>query len=1198
MDDCDDSDAGDYRGATEIVGNADDEDCDGRETCFLDADNDGYLDNFGITTTSQDLDCNDINEGTNTDPTTDCNDSNANIHPNTTELVGDSVDQNCDGVETCYTDNDNDGYRPDSTSTVSSNDTDCADAQEALATDPTTDCDDADAGDYPGASEIIGNDDDEDCDTTELCYLDSDDDGYRPNATSSIASADADCLDPQEARATDPASDCDDTDAGDHPGAVEITGNSDDEDCDLTEICYDDDDNDGYLDSTGDTTISSNNTVCTDIGEGTDVTPTTDCDDNDSSIHPGATETSGDNIDKDCDGSEICFIDADDDGARIVTAFSSSDSDCTDPYEGELADQLDCDDADALVYPGIATNELIDTLCMRDHDLDGWGDDEASGSITPGTDCDDNDTFTLPRSNDSNFEALTFGRYTLDPTRFSIELQNDLSDGVLDGCYTDADSDNYGDSNPTDPDALGGTDCDDDLGNGGAHVSPGEDEACETSGEQIDNDCDGSFNTDWDIVGDASGLLELYPDTDGDGYGRDDVSPTIGCASGSGWSTLPIDCDDGLADVNPGADEICNEIDDDCNRKIDDNTNGDPGGCSLLYLDYDHDGYGDAAIPTCLCDGTDQGIGVEEYDSQFYVDTNNDCDDYDNEIHPEITDCGDGRDNDGDGGFDAGHDVPADPECAPALCVDGLDNDSDGLIDAEDIDCDGACGNNGCFEDGIHRSGFSDCDDGADNDGDGGLDLGLVFDADCSPALCLDGQDNDADGETDRDDTDCDGACGRNGCFEDGQRHDEEKIDGSDNDCDGYILALELDCDDDGAMPAIKALNEDGSKADWSITNVVHDFSDAWVSSCGVADSTTSISCWDNTEIQLLCKPNGLWAFRYTTSEDGWTGRFVGGRREYPNGKGNCDIAFDCDDQCASRCGGEVESCDSIDNDCQDFSPSDADSDGLPNALDPEGDAPRTGYTSSTELDIDRDGFLSCGNFDPDADQHWATDFSCSDAISDPTLLDDCNDRCSLVYPGVEASCDGFIDTCDAAPLGDDGDRDGHQSCGAWSGTDTTEGIYVLAAFFESEDSGGTDTASATTYNYLPLLLPRRRVSTDDGSKPLWYNSTVDDIGDIGEDDVELCDIGLYQALKDAFPAPSGSDARAPVDEALATNDPGVLAALCSTVDGLQCGILRLSLSETIDEVLWDSSSDAHYSTAWAAAEGFWKIAVWTTQNC
>ncbi len=49
---------------------------------------------------------------------------------------------------------------------------------------------------------------------------------------------------------------------------------------------------------------------------------------------------------------------------------------------------IDCDDNDADTYPGAAWAESS-TACMRDQDGDGYGDQTASGGITPGSDCDD-----------------------------------------------------------------------------------------------------------------------------------------------------------------------------------------------------------------------------------------------------------------------------------------------------------------------------------------------------------------------------------------------------------------------------------------------------------------------------------------------------------------------------------------------------------------------------------------------------------------------------------------------------------------------------------------------------------------------------------------------------------------------------------------------------------------------------------------
>jgi hypothetical protein len=64
-----------------------------------------------------------------------------------------------------------------------------------------------------------------------------------------------------------------------------------------------------------------------------------DCDDDSADVHPGAVEAPGDEVDQDCDGSELCYDDDDGDGLGDPAALIvSSDADCDDRGESATPD--------------------------------------------------------------------------------------------------------------------------------------------------------------------------------------------------------------------------------------------------------------------------------------------------------------------------------------------------------------------------------------------------------------------------------------------------------------------------------------------------------------------------------------------------------------------------------------------------------------------------------------------------------------------------------------------------------------------------------------------------------------------------------------------------------------------------------------------------------------------------------------------
>ncbi len=96
-DDCDDTNPDTYTGATEIVADGIDQDCDGTELCYVDADDDGALPDDPQTAPIMGLRCNIVGHGGADTPRGDCDDNNPLVSPTVLENC-DGIDQDCNGL--------------------------------------------------------------------------------------------------------------------------------------------------------------------------------------------------------------------------------------------------------------------------------------------------------------------------------------------------------------------------------------------------------------------------------------------------------------------------------------------------------------------------------------------------------------------------------------------------------------------------------------------------------------------------------------------------------------------------------------------------------------------------------------------------------------------------------------------------------------------------------------------------------------------------------------------------------------------------------------------------------------------------------------------------------------------------------------------------------------------------------------------
>jgi hypothetical protein len=141
----------------------------------------------------------------------------------------------------------------------------------------------------------------------------------------------------------------------------------------------------------------------------------------------------------------------------------------------------------------------------------------------------------------------------------------------------------------------------------------------------IDDNCNVSIDED-------AFFATWYLDGDADGYGNI-LFDSISCFELMGYVFDSTDCNDENIAINPGKDELCNTIDDNCNELIDEDLVFE-----LYFIDEDGDNFGNSAIDSLWCVSV---VG-------FVLDST-DCNDTNPDIYPSAIEILNGLDDDCDG---------------------------------------------------------------------------------------------------------------------------------------------------------------------------------------------------------------------------------------------------------------------------------------------------------------------------------------------------------------------------------------------------------------------------------------------------------------------------------------------------------------------------------------------------------------------
>ena len=444
-------------------------------------------------------------------------------------------------------------------------------------------------------------------------------------------------------------------------------------------------------------------------------------------------------------------------------------------------------------------------------------------------------------------------------------------------------------------------------------------------------------------------------------------------ADGDGF-TSDIDCDDNDLNVFPGATEVCDNIDNNCNNLIDE------GLAQTFFLDVDNDGFGDASAPIMSCL---QPSGA--------VANSDDCNDGDASINP----------------------------AAIEISNNGVDENCDGVSLIIDIDMDGINSSEDCDDNNasVYPGATEVCDD-LDNDCDG------IVDEDVAMFSYFIDQDRDGYGVDDSVILSCmqpSGTVTIGGDCDDSDATihpsaTEIPNNSIDEDCDG--VAFMIDSDLDGFNSS-----EDCNDADATIYPNAAELCDGFDNDCdGIIDEDVTLIPYfidfdsdgygmDASMVMACAPPSGFVILGGDCNDN--DPAINPSALEIPNNNidENCDGIIevidvdgdsynsdeDCDDNNTAVNPGAPEECDNLDNNC--------------NGSIDEGLSFVTYF-----LDADMDGF--------GADNTEL--MACLMPVGYVAENGDCDDTNPNVNPdAIEIPYNGLDDDCDPDTLEDDLDQDG-----------------------------------------------------------------------------------------------------------------------------------------------------------------------------